>query len=498
VSSFTFKSYVQLVALWTRAPLLVLAALTASARGAAPAAAPAAAGKPNIIFLLADDLGYGDLGCYGQKRIKTPNIDRMADQGMRFTDAYSGAPVCAPARCVLMTGLQVGHARIRGNVQAATPPAALLADDVTVASVLQDAGYQTGLIGKWGLGEQTKNTHGLPRRHGFDYFFGYLRHGHAHNYYTDHLWRNETKVELPNVISSDPAHASNVAAKKVQYSHDLFADEALKFVRDHSDQRFFLYLALTIPHANNEAGDEGMEVPNYGQYANFDWPVPEKGHAAMISRMDADIGRLLGLVKELGLDGSTLVIFTSDNGPHREGGHDPDFNDSNGPLRGYKGGVTEGGIRVPFIARWPGVVPAGTTSPSPISFADMMPTLAAIGGGHAPSGIDGADVTSTLKGRVQPELNDRFLYWEFYKDGVVAQSARQGQWKAVRDPKSGEIQLYNLTADMGESHNVADEHPEIVARFQKYFKGSARTDDPYWPIETSASPHLRETAVIKH
>jgi uncharacterized sulfatase len=459
---------------------LVMATI-AVARDASPATAAPDNRKPNIIFILADDLGYGDVGCYGQQRIRTPSIDRMAAEGLRFTDAYAGATVCAPSRCVLMTGLHGGHARIRGNGQPGDPGRSLLADDVTVGRVLKDAGYATGIIGKWGLGDPKVARPGLPRQHGFDYFFGYYRHGHAHNYYPNYLWRNESTVKLPNVISKDPALKNNVAEKKVAYSHDLLAEDALKFVRDHKDHPFFLYLCFTIPHANDEAGDHGMEVPDYGAYADLDWPEPQKGHAAMITRMDRDIGQLFAQLKELGLDDNTLVIFTSDNGPHREGGNDPDFNDSNGPLRGYKGNVTEGGIRVPFIARWPGRVAAGTTSESPIHFADVLPTLAKLGGGRAPGGIDGVDFSTMLLGSEQPELADRFFYWEHNRDGLRAQAARWRQWKAVRDPKTKRIELYDLAADVGETNDLATEHPEIVAKFDEYIR-TARSDSPNWPV----------------
>jgi arylsulfatase A-like enzyme len=464
-------------------PLVV--ALVATAREARSAPAGADAQKPNVIFILSDDLGYGDLGCYGQQRIKTPCLDRMADEGLRFTQAYAGGTVCAPSRCVLMTGLHGGHARIRGNKDARTPGAALLDEDVTVAEILKEAGYTTGVIGKWGLGEVTKNMQGLPRRQGFDYFIGYLKHGEAHNYYPAYLWRNESRVKLPNVISKDPALRHNVAEKKVQYSHDLFAKEALQFVRDHQHEPFFLYLALTIPHANDEAGDRGMEVPDYGQYADLDWPEPQKAHAAMITRMDGDVCRLLELLAELGLDENTLVIFTSDNGPHREGGNDPDFNDSNGPLQGYKGNLTEGGIRVPTIARWPGHVPAGKTCDSPIYFADVMPTLAALCGGQAPSGIDGVDFSPTLLGSNQPELADRFLYWEWNKNGLRNQAARWRNWKALRDPQTKALKLYNLASDVGEEHDVAAQHPDIVAKFNDYFR-TARTKSPNWPAKITA------------
>src|SRR3954469_6343140 len=382
--------------------------------------------KPNIIFILADDLGYGDLGCYGQKRIKTPNLDRVATEGVRFTDAYAGATVCAPSRCVLMTGLHNGHGRVRGLDPPYLPGLYLTDRDVTVAKVLRDGGYNTGLIGKWGLGVKKENwpdaEQGLPERQGFDYFFGYLTHGHAHNYYPDFLWRNAKKVPLRNKISPNPDYKALVAEKKVDYAHDFLANDSLKFVREHRDTPFFLFLAFTIPHANDEAGDKGMEVPDLGEYARLDWPEPQKGHAAMITRMDRDIGRLLALLKELKIDDNTLVIFSSDNGPHKEGGCDPEFNDSNGPLRGMKGDLWEGGIRVPMIARWPGYVAASKTSESPVYFADVMPTLAALGGGNAPSGIDGIDFSPTLRGTDQPALFDRFMYWEYDKNGLQTQA----------------------------------------------------------------------------
>jgi arylsulfatase A-like enzyme len=457
-------------------------ALTATLSGACSATADADTQKPNIVLILADDLGYGDLGCYGQKEIKTPNLDRMAAEGLRFTQAYAGATVCAPSRCVLMTGLHVGHARIRGNREAFKPGAGLEASDITVAEVLKDAGYTTALIGKWGLGETSKNTDGLPWDQGFDFFYGYLKHGHAHNYYPEFLWRNQTPEKLPNVVAKNPRFKGNVSEKKTQYSHDLFADESLKFVREHKDTPFFLYLAFTIPHANNEAGERGMEVPDYGDYADRDWPAPEKGKAAMISRMDSDIGSLLALLQELKIDDQTLVIFTSDNGPPKnEGGRLPEFNDSNGPLRGHKGEVTEGGIRVPFIARWPGRIAEGVTIDSAVTGADLMPTLAAIASATAPSGIDGLDVSPTLFGKNQPQLSGRFLYWEWGKVDVGAQAARWNNWKTIRDPKTGKIGLYDLATDIGETRDVAAEHPDIVAKFETYY-WTARTDSQLWPM----------------
>jgi len=309
-------------------------------------AAAAAQTGPNIIFILADDLGYGDLSCYGQRKFKTPNIDRLAAEGMRFTQYYAGSTVCAPSRSALMTGQHTGHTRIRGN---ARHP--LLPEDVTVAEVLKSARYKTALIGKWGLGEA--GTTGVPNRQGFDYFFGYLNQRHAHNYYPTFLWRNEERIKLRNVVPDEDNEGAGNSTNRVDYTHDLMAEESLKFIEQNRRGPFFLYLAFTIPHANNEAGKMGMEVPDLGEFGNNDWPDQEKAKAAMIARMDRDVGRLMALLKKLGIDDKTLVFFTSDNGPHREGGADPDFFDSNGPLRGIKRDMYEGGIRVPMIARWP-------------------------------------------------------------------------------------------------------------------------------------------------
>ncbi len=400
------------------------------------------------------------------------------------------APRCAPSRCVLMTGLHGGHARVRGLDPPYLPGLYLEDSDVTVAEVLKDTGYSTGMIGKWGLGVIKANwkdaEQGLPWRQGFDYFFGYLTHGHAHNYYPDFLWRNEAKEPLANVLSPNPEYKGLVAEKKVEYAHDLLAKDSLKFVREHKDKSFFLYLAFTIPHANDQAGDKGMEVPDYGEYANQDWPDPEKGYAAMVTRMDGDIGRLLALLKELHIDENTLVIFSSDNGPHREGGCDPKFFDSAGPLRGIKGALYEGGIRVPTIARWPSHVLAGKVSESPVYFADVMPTLAAIGGGKMPPGIDGVDFSPTLAGRDQPELSDRFLYWEYDKNGLQTQAARWRKWKGVKAPHTKPLELFDLSTDIGEVHDVAAAHPDLVAKFNQYIH-TARTDSPDWPIPPQPS-----------
>ena len=435
--------------------------------------------KPNIIFILADDLGYGDIVCYGQKEIRTPNIDRLAAEGIRFTDHYAGSTVCAPSRCCLMTGQHTGHTYIRGNrsvkLMGQEP---IPAETFTVAEMLKQAGYTTGLIGKWGLGGP--DSPGIPNRQGFDYFYGYLCQGHAHNYYPEFLFRNEDRVTLEGNKVKPAGHVgAGVAYERVQYSHDLFAREALEFIDRSSKQPFFLYLALTIPHANNEAGKEGMEVPSDEPYTNRDWPQQQKNHAAMITRMDRDIGTIMSRLKELGIDDNTIVFFSSDNGPHREGGADPDFFDSNGPLRGIKRDLYEGGIRVPMIVRWPGKINPGTESNHVSTFWDFMPTAAEIAGTKAPGNIDGISYIPELMGKQQKEHD--FLYWEFHEGNGSKQAVRMGEWKAVRNLPSKPIELYNLTSDIGENNDVADNHPEIIGKIESYLK-TARTESKYWEI----------------
>jgi arylsulfatase A-like enzyme len=421
-------------------------------------ARPAAADQPpNVIFILADDLGYGDLGCYGQKLIQTPNLDRLAREGMRFTNFYAGSTVCAPSRCVLMTGRHTGHAFIRGNGKDNLRP-----DDVTVAEVLKHAGYVNWLAGKWGLGHE--GSTGVPTRQGFDRFFGYLDQHHAHNYYPSFLVRNEERVPLKNVVPGEGEFGQGVATKKLEYSHDLIVEEALELISRRPSEPFFLYLAVTTPHANNEAGRAGMEVPDYGDYAARDWPEPQKGHAAMIARMDRDVGRLLDLLKQSGLDERTLIFFSSDNGPHSEGGNDPDFADSNGPLRGIKRSLHEGGIRVPMLARWPGRIAAGSISDFAGAFWDVMPTLADLAGvdDRLPSGIDGVSFAPTLLGEGE-QLEHDFLYWAFYEGGG-GQAIRQGDWKAIQQPIHAPVRLYNLNDDLGEDRDIAADHPDLAAQ----------------------------------
>jgi arylsulfatase A-like enzyme len=452
------------------------ASLAPGCRSATKRSARAPSAPPNIIFVLADDLGYGDLGCYGQRTIRTPNLDRMAAEGMIFTNHYAGSTVCAPSRCVLMTGLHTGHAYIRGNARFPLRP-----EDVTVAELLQQAGYATGLIGKWGLGDA--DTTGAPDRKGFDYSFGYLDQRHAHNYYPDYLWRNGEKVSVPNVVR--PVNPpGGVATERVQYSHDLFVDEARQFIERHQTQPFFLYLALTIPHANNEARAEGMEVPSYEPYEDQDWPAPQKGHAAMITRMDGDIGRLFETLRALDLDESTLVMFSSDNGPHAEGGAVPDFFDSNGPLRGIKRDLYEGGIRVPLIARWPGKIAPGSGSDLSSAFWDFLPTCCDVAHVVPPGSIDGFSYLPTLLGRDDQQRRQRYLYWEFHEQGKK-QAVRLGNWKGVRldvarNP-NGPIELYDLRTDEGETSDVAADHADVVARIAQIM-ATARTPSEHWPL----------------
>jgi arylsulfatase A-like enzyme len=427
------------------------------------------------VFVLADDLGYGDLGCYGQKAIQTPHLDRLAREGMRFTDFYAGCTVCAPSRCALMTGLHTGHARIRGNANVPLEP-----NDVTVAKVLQHSGYATGVVGKWGLGEA--GSTGIPNFQGFDSFYGYLSQVHAHNYYPTFLWRNQQQVPLRNVVQQVGKDAlGGVATRRIDYSHDLFAQEALDFVDRHARQPFFLYLAFTIPHANCEAGRQGMEVPDYGPYTKESWPEPEKGYAAMVTRMDRDIGRLLARLEQQGIDDRTIVLFSSDNGPHQEGGNDPTFFRSSGPLRGMKRSLYEGGIRLPLIARWPGKIAPGSTTNLAAAFWDFLPTAAELAGGEPPPGIDGISFLPTLLGRGGQRQHD-FLYWEFH-EGDSQQAVRMGPWKAVRKRPGAPLEIYDLRSDLCEQHDVSTDHAEIVAKIEAYLQ-SARTESQFWKLLT--------------
>lgn len=448
--------------------------------------APGAARPPNVIYILADDLGYGDLGCYGQQTLRTPNLDRLAAEGMRFTQHYAGSTVCAPSRCVLLTGRHTGHGRIRGN-----GPGRLTAGDVTFATLLRKAGYRTGCFGKWGVGNPPPLDD--PARHGFDEFHGYVNMYHAHNYYPEFLVRNGVKEPLRNRLYPDwrekragAQEWAGVAEIAVDYAPKLIADAMLDFVRRQHERPFFVYYALNLPHANNEGGGEkrignnGMRVPDWGGFAKRgEWPAQEKGFARMIQYIDQDIGKLLALLRELGIDDRTLVLFSSDNGPHQEGGHKVDFFDSNGPLTGWKRDLTEGGIRVPFLARWPGQVPAGRTSEHVSGFQDIFPTLCELAGVKPPA-TDGISLVPTLlaKGAQPPHPH---LYWEFYERGGRV-AVRLGNWKGIRNDvvknPDGPIELFDLATDLGEQTNVAARHPEVVARIAAIMKAEHVDEEP--------------------
>ncbi len=447
--------------------------------------------KPNIIFILADDLGYGDLGCYGQKQILTPRLDQMAIEGMRFTQFYAGCTVCAPSRSVLMTGQHTGRTWVRGNAGGENSIIqSLRAEDVTVADVLKGAGYKNGLIGKWGLGEVDQP--GFPLNKGFDYFYGYLSQVHAHNYYPEFLYRNADRVKLQNVVERPSGQKQDFlggsATKKVEYSHDLFAQEALSFVRDNAERPFFLYLALTIPHANNEATrmtGNGAEVPSFGIYANREWSDQDKGQAAMITRMDADIGRLIDLLQELGIDKNTLIMFSSDNGPHSEAGHSPKTFQPSGELKGMKRSLTEGGIRVPMIARWPEKIAPGSVSNFVGSFQDILPTLKELSESPTIADTTGVSLVPTLLGTGQ-QAQHEYLYWEFYEQGS-RQSVRFGDWTAIREPMfDGDVKLYNLSNDLAQSNNVASENPEVVARAIGFMEQAHQPNKNWTPRGTTA------------
>ena len=446
--------------------------------------AVAAERRPNIVFILADDLGYGQLGCFGQKLIATPHLDRMAAEGIKFTRFYAGAPVCAPSRSVLMTGLHTGHTRVRGNAGKLNRDAQnLRAEDLTVAELLKKAGYATALIGKWGIGHE--GSDGIPNKKGFDYFYGYLDQTHAHNPYPPFIMRNEEKVTLRNKLTVESETGAGIAVEPLDFVPDLMADEALRWVEGKKEQPFFLFWSLITPHANNEGAKHGrgQEVPDLGDYKDKPWPLPDKAHAATITRLDADIGRLLALLKSSGIDEHTLIVFSSDNGHHKEGGIDPERFDPNGPLNGLKRSLTEGGIRVPTVARWPGTTRAGAEIGTPYWFADILPTFAYLGGVRPPENLDGQSFASLLRNQPFTPPQRPPMYWEFHEGGFSQAVIIDARWKAIRlKRRDAPVQLFDLEKDLGETTNLAAEKPDLIAKAKALFE-SARTDSPDWPIK---------------
>lgn len=433
--------------------------------------------KPNIIYVLADDMGYGDLGCYGQKIIKTPNIDRMAKEGMKFTQHYAGSTVCAPSRSVLMTGMHTGHTYIRGNKNAGKKYPGnwpLPTESFTVAKMLKGQGYATGCFGKWGMGYP--GSVGDPLNQGFDRFFGHNSQRNAHSYYPNYLWDDDKKIDYEN----------NISGEKGTYSHDLICEKAFEFITNNAGKPFFAYLPVTIPHAELHVPEDSMKpylhLEEDGPYGNpskpYRFPIynpqarPHAAFAGMVSRLDDSMGQLFELLDELGIDDNTIVIFTSDNGAHAEGGADPEFFDSTGGLRGIKRDLYEGGIREPMIARWPGKIKAGTVSDHVSAFWDMMPTFADIAKTKSPKNIDGISMLPTLLGKGKQKQHE-FLYWEFHERGVK-QAVRIGDYKGVRlnvaKNPNGPIELYDLSNDIGETKNIADRHPDIVAKIDAIMK----------------------------
>lgn len=437
------------------------------------------AAQPNIIFILADDLGYGDLGCYGQKNFATPHIDQMASEGMRFTQHYAGSTVCAPSRACLMTGQHTGHVyqRANGNIEFRPDP-----QDVCIARLLKDAGYQTALIGKSGLSCRTKNG-ALPNEKGFDHFYGYGGHGEAHRYFPKWLWRNGVKEK----------YAKNNGKEGEQYSGDLFLADTRAWLDEHATQGpFFLHLSLQQPHADLAVPDQWKaqfvgkfdETPFSGNRYRAE-SQPKATFAGMVTYLDDTVGQVITKLKELKIDENTLLFFSSDNGAMSEGGWSREYFNSSGPLRGGKRDMYEGGIRVPLIARWPGKIKAGMTSDHVSAFWDFVPTACELAKANQSADADGVSYAATLLGDVEHQKQHDYLYWEFYEQGGK-QAVRRGDWKAVRldviENPARSMELYNLAEDLGETRDVAANHPKIIAEMAKIMR-DAHTDHEQFHLE---------------
>jgi arylsulfatase A-like enzyme len=456
--------------------------------------------KPNIVYILVDDAGYGDFGCYGQKTLLTPNVDRMASEGMKFTRHYSGAAVCAPARCVLMTGLHTGHCRVRANGPAFIPDT-----DLTVARLLKDAGYLTACIGKYGLGMPLPPDD--PQKKGFDYFFGYVETAHAHNGYPTYLIRNGSKVPLDNQLipgsENKPGTGVAKADGRKQWAPQILAEDVQRFLDERAKDKskpFFLYYTPNLPHANNEARENsplghGMETPGYGEFASSDWPNVEKGFASAMKFVDSEVGAVMAKLKALGLDEKTIVMFSSDNGPHQEGGHHVAYFQSNDGLTGWKRDLTEGGVREPFIVRWPGKIKPGTVSEHVSGFQDFMPTAANLAGVKVTAECDGISFLPTLLGDMDQQKQHPYLFWYgsekggklsvlrwpwkllHLNTGTLGLSEESEETTAKKGPavaKQLVIQLFNLETDPTESKNVASENPEILKELEIIMKQAWR------------------------
>ncbi|MEI7851062.1 MAG: arylsulfatase [Kiritimatiellales bacterium] len=468
----------------TALPLALPVALSAASQPPKPA------DKPNIVYILLDDAGYGDFGCYGQKTLLTPNVDRMASEGMKFTRHYAGSTVCAPSRCVLMTGLHTGHGRVRANGPSSIPDT-----DLTVARLLKDAGYLTACIGKYGLGMPAPADD--PQKKGFDYFFGYVDTAHAHNCFPTFLIRNGAKVLLDNKII--PGTEGKVAGTGVatadgrkQWAPGLIAEDVQRFLDERGKDKnkpFFLYYTPNLPHANNEADEtsplgHGMDVPGYGEFVSRDWPDVEKGFASAMKFVDDEVGAVMAKLKKLGLDENTIIMLSSDNGPHQEGGHRVAYFQSNDGLTGWKRDLTEGGVREPFIVRWPGRIQPGSVSEHISAFQDLMPTVADLAGVKVTAECDGISFLPTLLGNNDQQKQHPYLCWYFSEQGGK-NSVLKWPWKLIHrntanaKKKSAEakpliVELFNMNSDPTESKNVAAENPEIVKELEAIMKQSWR------------------------
>ncbi|MBK0384049.1 arylsulfatase [Pedobacter sp. SD-b] len=457
--------------------------------------------KPNIVYILCDDMGYGDLSCYGQKDFATPTIDSIAKSGMRFTQHYAGSPVCAPSRASLMTGRDPAHCRVRGNYEVGPDGFGagleLLPSDVTLGEVAKMAGYHTAVIGKWGMGMEEST--GAPNKQGFDLMYGFLNQAHAHYQFPDYLWRNNKKEYIKE----------NSGGKNGAFSNDIFTKEAIKYVSEQKKGKpFFLYLAYVTPHAEMIVPDDSIfrsfvgkfpEIPftkgkqgtngenDFGAYRSQKYPAA--AYAAMVVRIDRDVAKVIAQLKKQGLDKNTVIMFSSDNGSHKEGGSNPAYHKSNGDLRGAKRDVYEGGIREPFIVSWPGVVKPGQVSNQISAFWDIMPTFADIFGVDLKKEkvvTDGFSLMPTLTDNTSAQKQHPFLYWEFHENKTSDQAVRKGDWKAVRhDPDAKGVELYNLKTDISESKDVSSKYPQIAADL-KHIMDTARTPNPYFPLKRSS------------
>jgi arylsulfatase A-like enzyme len=433
---------------------------------------------PNVIFIMADDLGIGDLGCYGQKFIKTPAIDQLAREGVRFAQHYVGCPVCGPSRCSLVTGKHTGHANVRGNVL--TPQSegeqfdlSLAKDEITTAEIMKQRGYVTGCIGKWGLGGPY--SEGSPNKQGFDYFFGFLNQASAHRHYPEFMFENDQRVML----------------NKTVYSNDIFEEKALKFIGENADKPFFLYFIPTIPHADLKVPNDDIGIYE-GMFCEKAYPGDPAGrgfqaqskpigtYAAMVSRLDKSVQKILDILKEKNVGSNTLIFFTSDNGVHDRAGYNPDIMDSNGPFRGIKRDMYEGGIRTPYVVRWPEKIKPGTTAYHVSAFCDFLPTLCDLVGVKPPQNCDGISFLPTLTGKGNQKEHD-FLYWEIHENGGL-QAILMDNWKLIRfnvDKKVYRYELYYLNHDPGEQMNVAAQYPEKVNEIGQLMDRSHTRNERY-------------------